>query len=65
MGRIYQFLIKNFGFNFFEFTDYDSIIINNSVFFKKYFNFKNLFFLKSINLKKINLCKHSVNVIYF
>lgn len=65
MDRINNFFLKNFNFNYFQFFKLRLVVINNSEFFNKKNKFKNLFFLKYLNLKKINLNKQCINIIYF
>jgi hypothetical protein len=65
MARISNFLLKNFNFDYFKDVEISSIIINNNEFFNKTQNLEGLFFLKKINLKKINTFKKCVNIIYF
>lgn len=65
MDRTNNFLFKHFNFDYFQFCEVRVSTINNIVFFNRKLKFKNLFFLKNLNLKKINLNKQCINIIYF
>lgn len=65
MDRINNFFLKNFNFNYFQFFKLKFTCLNNSEFFNKKNKFKNLFFFKHLNLKKVNLNKQCINIIYF
>ena len=65
MARNDNFFLKNFNFNYFLFFKLTFININNIVFFRKLNNLNNFFIFKVLKLKKINLNKKCINVIYF
>ena len=65
MDRINNFYITNLNFNYIQYFILLENNTNNSEFFFKVKKQKNLFFFKFLNLKKINLNKKCMNIIYF
>jgi len=65
MAQNNSFLLKNYNFNFFKDVYITFVNIDNTVYCKKTVNLKNLFLLKNFNLKKINLSKKCLNIVYF
>jgi len=65
MARKNSCILKNFNFNYFPFFKLSFINFNNIVFFKKLNNSSNFFTFKNLKIKKINLDKKCINVVYF
>lgn len=65
MDRINTFFLKNFNYTYFEFSCLKFTCLNNCEFFNVKNKYRNLFFKKYLNLKKINLDNHCINIIYF